>query len=511
MASLAVLATLIALLCAEEHWRGKRAWQKYKHALEAQGEKLDWKDFIPPPVPDDQNFATTPFLAPLFDFNPRPLKEGESPWRDTNAFHRTSSLGGELVKLEDSLGWRSSYHTVQRMTDLQGWARALTGRTNDNPTAAASAANDPAAAAEVLRALEAYSSVLEELRNASLRPYARFNIRYEDDFAFNILLPHLAVLKNLSSLFRLRASAELAVNQTDQAWADAKIVFYLADTLKNEPFLISRLVQAAIVQQALQPVWEGLAEHKWSDTQLLEIQQRLGQLDLLADAAQRGERALCLLAVEQLRQTGSMSPDDPRGPGRFAVFPLGGLFYQNERFIARMYQQFLIPVVDDAGQRIYPAQATANEEALTQAMSGGLAPYRFLARMLLPAVVRAETKFGFGQTRVNEAIVACALERYRLAEGRFPESLEALAPRFLQKLPNDLVTGAPLKYRLAGDKRFVLYSVGWNEKDDGGTVPLTRAAKPTTDLTQGDWIWQYPAPAEKEIKPTASAPVSRGP
>ena len=160
----------------------------------------------------------------------------------------------------------------------------------------------------MLRALEPYGPVLEELRNASRRPYARFNIRYDDEFAFNILLPHLAVLKSVSSIFRLRASAELAVNQTDQAWADAKMVFYLADTLKNEPFLISRLVQVAIVQQALQPVWEGLAEHKWSDAQLLEIQQRLGQLDLLDDAAQRGERALCLLAVEQLRQTGSMSP-----------------------------------------------------------------------------------------------------------------------------------------------------------------------------------------------------------
>ena len=69
MVGLAVLATLIALVCAEEHWRGKRAWQKYKHELEAQGEKLDLEDYIPPPVPDDQNFAMTPFLAPLFDFN----------------------------------------------------------------------------------------------------------------------------------------------------------------------------------------------------------------------------------------------------------------------------------------------------------------------------------------------------------------------------------------------------------------------------------------------------------
>ena len=71
MASLAILVTLAALVRTEETLRGKWAWQKCKRELEAQGEKLDWKEYIPPPVPDDQNFAMTPFLAPLFDFYPR--------------------------------------------------------------------------------------------------------------------------------------------------------------------------------------------------------------------------------------------------------------------------------------------------------------------------------------------------------------------------------------------------------------------------------------------------------
>ncbi len=46
---LAVLATLIALVLAEEHLRGKWAWSRYKHKLETQGEKLDWSDYVPPP------------------------------------------------------------------------------------------------------------------------------------------------------------------------------------------------------------------------------------------------------------------------------------------------------------------------------------------------------------------------------------------------------------------------------------------------------------------------------
>src|ERR1035437_6110926 len=100
LVGLAALATLIALVCAEENWRGKRAWERYKHELEAQGEKLNWKDYVAPPVPDAQNFAMTPFLAPLFDFNPEPRQQGQSLWRDTNGYNRICSLQWEFGALE---------------------------------------------------------------------------------------------------------------------------------------------------------------------------------------------------------------------------------------------------------------------------------------------------------------------------------------------------------------------------------------------------------------------------
>jgi hypothetical protein len=115
--------------------------------------------------------------------------------------------------------------------------------------------------------------------------------------------------------------------------------------------------------------------------------------------------------------------------------------------------------------------------------------------MLIPAITQSETKFAFGQTRVNEAIVACALERYRLAQGQFPESLEPLSPRFLEKMPHDIITGAPLIYRRTPDGQFILYSVGWDEKDNGGTVVVTKAKPSSQNVTDGDWVWQYSSPA----------------
>jgi hypothetical protein len=53
----------------EENWRGKRAWENCR-GVEAKGVQLIGK-ICAPPVPDD-GYYPAPFLAPLFDFNPKP-------------------------------------------------------------------------------------------------------------------------------------------------------------------------------------------------------------------------------------------------------------------------------------------------------------------------------------------------------------------------------------------------------------------------------------------------------
>ena len=51
-----------------------------------------------------------------------------------------------------------------------------------------------------------------------------------------------------------------------------------------------------------------------------------------------------------------------------------------------------------------------------------------------------------------------------------PISLDALVPRFMAKLPPDVVTGQPLKYQRSAEGRVTLYSVGADGRDDGGLV-----------------------------------------
>jgi hypothetical protein len=107
---------------------------------------------------------------------------------------------------------------------------------------------------------------------------------------------------------------------------------------------------------------------------------------------------------------------------------------------------------------------------------------------MMPALGNLTRKTAEAQVATDQAVLARALERYRLARGNFPETLNSCEPNFISREPNDLITGKLFNYRRTDDGQFILYSVAWDEKDDGG-----RPGKTLFDQKQGDWVWQYPA------------------
>jgi hypothetical protein len=112
--------------------------------------------------------------------------------------------------------------------------------------------------------------------------------------------------------------------------------------------------------------------------------------------------------------------------------------------------------------------------------------------MVIPNAAKALEVLARVQTFVNQASMVCALERCRAARGQYPESLAELVPQFIEQLPADSVNGGPMKFRRTNDGKFVLYSVGWNETDDGGTPALADDASAKPDFKRGDWVWRYP-------------------
>jgi hypothetical protein len=498
---LACLATLIALFYAEEDWRGKHAWEKFKREWEAKGEKFDLVSLAPSVVPDDQNFALTPVVASSYETFLD--KNGHALWpRNTNVINRLEmSPYGErwLLEWPTNGDWRTA-----RTSDLNVWQqyyRALATKTNAFPVPP----RPQTPAADVLLALSKYNSTIEELRQNGQLSYSRFPLEYDKDDPAAMLLPHLAVLKGCAQVLQHRALAELQNGQSDQALADIKLILRLVVAVRTEPVLISHLVRIALMNIALQPVWEGLAEHKWSDAQLAVIDQELSRLDFLADyeLAMRGECAGDVGEIEFLRrhrdrhhfdEFSSWGDDIDRAHAilRAVIYYFGptGWFEQSKLRICRFFVQQYLPLANTNLQTLSPTSVRSAEAAF-RAATEHYGQFNFLERLLLPSLGNAAKKFAAGQNSVNLARVAIALERYRLTHGEYPQSLDMLLPQFIAKISHDIINGQPLHYHHTSGGQFILYSVGWNETDDGGEVGFTKGG--SMDVNTGDWVWQYPA------------------
>jgi len=190
---------------------------------------------------------------------------------------------------------------------------------------------------------------------------------------------------------------------------------------------------------------------------------------------------------------GTDSGADVAVASMFGFWPRGW-FDLEKRNYSQLFDDFGFTGFEPQARRIKLGLAANKEKQLEESIPGSIdliAKHGFFAPLLLPSFTKAQQKFGLAQTTADQAAVACALERFRLVSGQYPEKLDALVPRFLEKV--DVISGEPLKYRRTNDGQFVLYSVGWNEKDDGGTIVLTKGKSPVLDSEQGDWVWPYPA------------------
>jgi hypothetical protein len=507
--ALACFATLIALFYAEEDWRGKHDWEKYKREWEAKGEKFDFKDFVPPAVPDDQNFALTPVVASCYEYILD--KSGHKlEKQNTNVVNRL-----EISREGNESNWKDSptngYWVKQTTTDLRGWQqfyRALAAKTNEFPVPS----QPQSPAQDVLLALSKYDSTIEELRQAGRLPYSRFPLNYDTECPADILLPHLTAMKYCSQVLQLRTIAELQAGEPDKALADVKLTLRLAGAIRSEPFLISHLVRFALMEIALQPVYEGLAEHRWSDEQLVALDVELAKLDFLADYqfSMRGERAMNCAVIGYISKKqsyqryqalmGEMSDNEgvtlsgqlKLNAQAIGIYLMpGGWFEQNKLFIARGQQGWITGWIFPEEHLVSPQKCRQVDSAQDKIYSRPVKPWNFLAKDFLPALGAAGRKASREQISVDLARTAIALERCRLTYGEYPKSLDVLAPQFMGKIPHDVIGGQPLKYRRTDDGQFILYSVGWNERDDGG-VTGHRNGSSVPDFESGDWVWRYP-------------------
>lgn len=358
----------------------------------------------------------------------------------------------------------------------------------------------PRTAAEYLVWNRQLEPVFALVRQALERPYAQIKGDYSKPSEFPIV--NFRAYRAISQRLAAAAECNLVLGHPDEALRDLTLIHDLCHrTLeRSKPMpLVSAMINVMISGIYASNIADGLRLQAWREPQLAALEGQLEQIDLLGPVRQayKTERlSLCYhlsteTPVQYFKNFTSWRKNtnfwERFWSGENSLLPAlipEGWAGQN-MFNGANYYTNVFPIWDPANQVVYPSKVRAADDALYAFFSHAIAPhwspYFFMALPDIPNVNKASQLSARTQSLLHEALTACALARYHQAYGAYPETLAALTPQFIDAIPNDVIGGQPLHYRLAPDGTFILYSVGWNGRDDGGARG--------NSLTEGDWVW----------------------
>jgi len=587
---LAIFATLVAIFYTEEDWRGKRAWENCKRELEAKGAVLDWDKYIPPTLPDDQNFYTASTNIALRFVKARTAETADAASRlqwlrfswGTNSFpvFDTTKSGPVIVaeltilSADEINSVSAKYKPVPKISDpdtgdkIGKWIKDAVGesmegsqgfkfsqrRLNnlllesiflqaDAPPSAGDLekiipanvvsnigrlsivatgdkkafqiqlkAGPITAAEDYLKWSDQYEPAFDEVREALKRPYAIIPGDYSVPYL--IPIPNFVTMRSVAQTLADRAQCDFLLGRPDDALREVTLMHDLCHILEKPPTgkpmtLVEAMINVAITGLYASTVADGFHLNAWREPQIAVLQDQFKDIKLMVKVidAFTSEQAASTHTLEttpasKIADLFKMVDvnSEKNKPGIWASIwkKWSDPMYLFFRFSPRgwIYQNMVTAVLDiksrdcvDLEHEIISPRVCDQTYHDFEKHIFRITPFNVWARIAIPNFVRAWQTTAHNQTLVNEAQVVCALERYHLTHGEYPETLDALMPQFIEKLPHDIIGGQPLHYRRTADGKFLLYSIGWNETDDGGQItPSTQNGG--VDFTKGDWVWK---------------------
>jgi hypothetical protein len=275
-------------------------------------------------------------------------------------------------------------------------------------------------------------------------------------------MPWLKDVRRSAFLLSLEGLAACAQDDPNRALASVHATLALAQSL-DCPLLINRLVQIAIRALTCRNIEQLINRVTLTDEQLQTLTQWLHTYTDEAGYRQAliGERCFGLYSF---RTPDGISPDMGGGKIMSAVLvPLKAVGLHDRDMLS--YVNLMQDYIDALD--LPPNECLAAYEAVEQDFNSGKRG-GLLTRILMPALKRSYQLEIRHVADRHVAHTALAIERYRLAQGRLPQTLGELVPTYLNAVPADPFDGQALRYSLLG-QGYVVYSIGEDGSDDGGT------------------------------------------
>ncbi len=431
------IATFSIVWKLNRDWEADRRWEDYRSELVAAGEPVTFAELEArrPEVPIDQNGSLI-----------------------------IESLAGKLQELQSE--------EVKHIPILDRDLRRMDTFEGISPESV-----------EAMRTfLEKHDDLVTSLASLHANTDGRLtvmNYDYEGDNPFDFTLPSLAPWKYTGILFHLKTLAQSLDTDMEGAMHATITQFGVAATMRNEPNGIIRVVRLRVIQQALASIEFMLRTSELDSKQLDELSQLVSKriADISPKEFMRAERIAMLTFYDSFAD-GKI--DSTKIYGNEFIKRLGTISRRDIRRAQRLAASIWtkqIEVADDILKWLDEADRIDN---VSNPLAAGLRSAILVGHIMPSATVIAQLT-GRRLAELQCAHTAIAAERFRLDQGRFPESFDELLPGYIDVVPIDPFTGKPL---LLGKNEIgiTIYSVSQNLEDDGGDLKIRKGKYSPPDV-----------------------------
>ena len=334
---------------------------------------------------------------------------------------------------------------------------------------------------EMQTAVSAYltsnAKALDLLHKAAAIEGCRFDVDW--GHGYDARLPHLANLRQAARLLELQALMKVEQGKPEEAAAALEASFAVAHSLRNEPILMSQLARIGVNSVSLNALERVLSRVALTDKQLTDLSRRIAAEDT-PEPFQRGmagERCtghICFL-IGIWRGAFQTKGETVGSKVSAAFYSLSGMEAQDEL----MYLNLMSDAVNNGAgtMKDMRERSIALDKRIAQVPKTCL-----LTRMLVPALPHASEEELKSFARLHAARAGIAVERFRTANGRLPDSLNELVPKWLDAVPADPFDDKPIRYKKL-TKGLVTYSIGADLKDHGGKERDPKDSNAPYDIT----------------------------
>lgn len=497
--------TLYALLCAWVNWTGARLLRDAQARLKAEGETTDFRAVTCEPVPDEQNFCAIPALKDIALQIDDSADKG-APGARRKRLESMKFPSGDKAKDKPRMERGAMFGVRENLEAWRDWLRK-TGVAKDGP-------NSDNVGRDVLNALSAQDAIVAELATGVDRPTAHWTppwkTRELPKMLFAIALPHYGAVQGMSQPLSLRATAAARAGDVAKAHESLRIMAKLSEASMNDPFLIGLLVAATSSSLMVNATWEVCDAQAGSAADFAVLESSFAAIDCRRGAlpAWRGELAAAVNAVEWMKATRDRKTlaglyDGWHTEGSFAgavimrLVPAGFFDGNSAMIIEHEFDYMIKPMRDQGWMATIEAAGNLEAKLLEERSRPYKHPFHFMASMTIPTISSVALRAAHTQCLVDQATIACALERHRIGHSGYPDSLDGLKLADGKPLPMDALSGKPMGYRKTDNGKYALWCVGFDGKDDGGKRMLDTKNPQTTKFSdksyKGDWVWDFPA------------------